>query len=71
MDLNGKNVNIEYLRVTGYPEKTEAKVVISEVSGEGILRIIDTFVLSFDKIYHGVDDQNLLIAIQEKLAALP
>lgn len=71
MNLANKNVSVVYMSVDSFPNKTTVKVNISEQIAEGVFKQLDTYDLTFDKLYQSPSDPALISAIYEKLSALP
>jgi len=59
------------MSVNGYPEETNAKVVITQEVAPGVYKTIDTYDFKFEQIYQNPEDPALLAAINEKLLTLP
>ncbi len=59
------------MSVTTFPEQTLVKVVISKEILPGVFKTLDTYDLSFDKIYQNTSDPALLVDIKEKLTEIP
>lgn len=71
MDLTNKTITITYMSVTTFPEETTVKVVVSKEILPGVFKTLDTYDLSFERIYQNTSDPALLVAIREKLTEIP
>ena len=71
MDLTNKIVTIVFMSSNSIPNETVVKVAITHEIAEGVFKQLDTYDLTFDKIYQSTNDPALLSAINEKLASLP
>ena len=59
------------MSVTTFPEETTVKVVVSKEILPGVFKTLDTYDLSFERIYQNTSDPALLVAIREKLTEIP
>lgn len=71
MDLSNKIVTVAYMSVDSYPNQTTVRVNITQQVAEGIFKQLDSYELTFDKLYQSPSDPALISAIYEKLATLP
>lgn len=70
MDMTNKQIKIVSTAVTSYPAKTEVSCQVLQDQGNGVRVVLGAYDMTFEEIYQGPGDPNLLAAVVERLSAL-
>jgi hypothetical protein len=72
VDLTNKQVKLVFLSSSSYPQKTVAKVEVSqEVGDTGVFRVLGTYEIHLDEVFQPSEEPAMLSIINEKLTAIP
>jgi hypothetical protein len=69
MDMTNRQIRITRTSSISIPMETIVDVDVLEEKATGMRTVVASFEMSFDQIYGGPTDPNLLLAIQERLQA--
>lgn len=69
MDMINKQIRITRTSTISVPAETIVDVDVLEESVPGMKTVVASFEMSFEQIYGGPTDPNLLLAVRERLAA--
>jgi hypothetical protein len=67
MDLNNKQIRVVRMSTISMPAETLVDVNVLEETTPGVKSVVGSYELSFDEIYGGPTDPNLLLAIKSAL----
>ena len=71
MDLSNKTVTVNRLGVNNMDRISKCQVSVSETIAEDITRQVGVYDLTFNKVYNGQSDPQLMPDIHAKLEAIP